>query len=247
MYNILIMSSSNQTISDVNNLLRQASKAIMCGPECQKNEKMTQLYQTYLDSKTNLINAPQQIEQSAKNYYMFAEGPQGYNDYLNTSLDEKSTAIVNLIQSQFDNNLKAGQSTLGMYNGISVNYNSVLDLYDKYHTENIELEKKYKNEATDIFTNDRKTYYANQDTNYKTMPTVGSPEDIAMKKSFLPQDNGPTGADFVPKDPNYKGLYSATPKLNDLDGTTMPRLDGQTFDGKTWSGRKMSIPTHRGG
>jgi len=162
MYNILIMSSSNQTISDVNNLLRQASKAIMCGPECQKNEKMTQLYQTYLDSKTNLINAPQQIEQSAKNYYMFAEGPQGYNDYLNTSLDEKSTAIVNVIQGQFDNNLKVGQSTLGMYNGISVNYNSVLDLYDKYHTENVELEKKYKNESNDIFTNDRKTYYANQ-------------------------------------------------------------------------------------
>ena len=75
---------------------------------------------------------------------------------------EKSTAIVNLIQSQFDNNLKAGQSTLGMYNGISVNYNSVLDLYDKYHTENVELEKKYKNESNDIFTNDRKTYYANQ-------------------------------------------------------------------------------------
>ena len=94
------MSSSNQTISDVNSLLRQASKAIMCGPECQKNEKMTQLYQTYLDSKTNLINAPQQIEQSAKNYYMFAEGPQGYNDYLNKSLDEKSSAIINLIEEQ---------------------------------------------------------------------------------------------------------------------------------------------------
>ena len=156
------MSSSNQTISDVNSLLRQASKAIMCGPECQKNEKMTQLYQTYLDSKTNLINAPQQIEQSAKNYYMFAEGPQGYNDYLNKSLDEKSSAIINLIEEQYNNNLKAGQSTLGMYNGISVNYNSVLDLYDKYHNENIELEKKYKNEASDIFTNDRKTYYANQ-------------------------------------------------------------------------------------
>ena len=154
--------SSTQTISDVNKLLRQASKAIMCGPECQKNEKMSELYQTYLDSKTNLINAPQQVEQSAKNYYMFAEGPQGYNDYLNESLDEKATAIITVIQEQFNNNLKACQSTLDMYTGISVNYNSVLDLYDKYHTENIELERKYKNESNDIFTNDRKTYYANQ-------------------------------------------------------------------------------------
>ena len=154
--------SSNQTISDVNKLLRQASKAIMCGPECQKNEKMSQLYQTYLDSKTNLINAPQKVEQSAKNYYMFAEGPQGYNDYLNKSLDEKSTEIVNVIEDQFNSNLKAGQSTLNMYSGVAVNYNSVMDLYDKYNAENIELERKYKNEANDIFTNDRKTYYANQ-------------------------------------------------------------------------------------
>ena len=38
MYNILTM-SSNQTISDVNKLLRQASKAIMCGPDCQKTKK----------------------------------------------------------------------------------------------------------------------------------------------------------------------------------------------------------------
>jgi len=155
-------SSSNQTISDINKLLRQASKAIMCGPDCQKNEKMSQLYQTYLNSKTNLINAPQQVEQSAKNYYMYAEGPSGYNNYLNTSLDEKSNAIVNVMNQNFKKNLATANSTLNLYNGISINYNSVLDLYDKYHNENTMLEKKYKNDTNDIFTNDRKTYYANQ-------------------------------------------------------------------------------------
>ena len=60
-------------------------------------------------------------------------------------------------------------------------------------------------------------------------------------------DDAPTAADFIPKDPNYKGLYSATPKLNDLDGTTMPHYDAGTFDGKSWSGGKMYIPKHRGG
>ena len=34
---------------------------------------------------------------------------------------------------------------------------------------------------------DTQTYYANKFTNYKTMPTIGSPEDIALKKSFLPK------------------------------------------------------------
>ena len=44
------------------------------------------------------------------------------------------------------------------------------------------------------------TYYANRDTNWKTMPTVGSPEDIAFKKSFLPHGTDTTysgsGGDF---------------------------------------------------
>lgn len=154
--------ASTQQISDINNLLRQASKAIMCGPDCQKNEKMSQLYKTYLDSKTTLINAPQQVEQSAKDYYLYAEGPAGYNEYLNKSLDEKSTDLISVIDDEFNNNLKSCQSTLDIYSGISITYGSVMDLYDKYTAENIELERKYKNEANDIFTNDRKTYYANQ-------------------------------------------------------------------------------------
>lgn len=67
---------------------------------------------------------------------------------------------------------------------------------------------------------DTQTYYANQDTNYKTMPTVGSPEDIAMKKSFLPNNdnvgggpNTPATDDFIPKDKSYTGDYDKTPKV----------------------------------
>ena len=67
---------------------------------------------------------------------------------------------------------------------------------------------------------DTQTYYANQDTNYKTMPTVGSPEDIAMKKSFLPNNdnvgggpNTPATDDFIPTDRSYTGDYDKTPKV----------------------------------
>jgi hypothetical protein len=67
---------------------------------------------------------------------------------------------------------------------------------------------------------DTQTYYANKDTNYKTMPTVGSPEDIAMKKSFLPNNdnpdfipNAPEADDFIPTDRSYTGDYNQTPKV----------------------------------
>lgn len=156
------LSSSNQSITDINKLLQQASKSIMCGPECQKNEKMEKLYKAYLDSKTNLISAPQQVETSAKKYYMYAEGSKGYNNYLNKSLDEKAETLANVIEDTFNNSLNNANSTLELFNGIVVNYNSVVELYEKYSNENTILERKYKNEKNDVLTNDRKTYYTNQ-------------------------------------------------------------------------------------
>ena len=41
----------------------------------------------------------------------------------------------------------------------------MFDLYLKYKNENIELEKKLKDETNDILTNDRKTYYQDQGIN----------------------------------------------------------------------------------
>lgn len=58
---------------------------------------------------------------------------------------------------------------------------------------------------------------------------------------------GPTAADFIPKDPNYTGLYSATPKLSDIEGVTKPHFDAGVFDGKSWKGGGYYIPSHRGG
>ena len=90
---------------------------------------------------------------------------------------------------------------------------------------------------------DTQTYYANQDTNYKTMPTVGSPEDIAMKKSFLPNNdnvgggpNTPATDDFIPTDRSYPGDYDKTPKVGAI-GNAEAAAKKDYFGG--WKSKRM--------
>jgi hypothetical protein len=48
------------------------------------------------------------------------------------------------------------------YEGILINFDNIYDLYNKYKSENIELEKKLKITTSDTLTNDRKSYYEDE-------------------------------------------------------------------------------------
>jgi len=155
-------SSQQSTINDFNKLLQEASNSIMCGPECQQNKQKNKLYQNYLDAKTSMINAPQMVDESAKKYYMYSEGPIGYNNYINQNLEQKLSIINKEITEKFTDKLNKANSSLELYKGISVNYAYVLELYEYYLKDNKKLETKYKSKTADTLTNDRKTYYENQ-------------------------------------------------------------------------------------
>ena len=66
----------------------------------QENKKVNALKRDYLNSKTNLITAPQQVEVSFKNYLTYTKGDDAYNDYrdkeLLLKLYEQSKKIKNL-------------------------------------------------------------------------------------------------------------------------------------------------------
>ena len=52
----------------------------------------------------------------------------------------------------------------GEYNEILINFKNVVDLYFHYKKENIKLFKKLKQETNDVLTNERKSYYINQES-----------------------------------------------------------------------------------
>jgi len=145
-----------------NELMSKASEAILCNTECQKNKQEELLKQQYLNAKTNLVTASNKENIAEKNYIIFSKGESAYNDFLDNKLQEKAELISKKFLNNFNEESKKIKSNISSYEGILINFRNIVDLYLNYKKENIELFKELKEETNDILTNERKTYYEDQ-------------------------------------------------------------------------------------
>ena len=149
-------------INKFNDLISSAKDAIMCNSECQKQRQEEKLKQIYLNAKTNVASASNQEEVAQKNYILFTKGETAYNDFRDNQLGEKAQMVADTYKKNFDEETNKIKSQIGSYTGLLVNFKNVVELYAQYKKENIELFKELKDETNDILTNERKTYYEDQ-------------------------------------------------------------------------------------
>jgi hypothetical protein len=154
---------SNQIdMNKFNTLISQASDAVLCNSECRKQRETDKLKQNYLNSQTNLASASNQVQVAQKNYVTFTQGNSGYNDLLDSQLQEKAQEIADTFTEYFESDSKEITTQIDTYEGLLLNFKNVAELYLKYKTENVQLIKDLKDETNDVLTNERKTYYEDQ-------------------------------------------------------------------------------------
>ena len=156
------MSNNCDMNNKLNNLILQASQTISCDSTCQKEKTKEDLKKKYLDAQMNEASASNQVQTAQKNYVTFTEGTSGYNTALETDLTLKATTIADLFQTNFNTEVDNIISNIDTLNGLLINYNNVVDLYNSYKIENKHLHTKFKNNTSDVLTNERKTYYQEQ-------------------------------------------------------------------------------------
>ena len=144
----------------------------MCNSECRKQREAEKLKQKYLNSQTNLASASNQVEDAQKNYVTFTEGESAYNDLQEHQLEEKAQVISDKFIENFNEEVIKLKSQINTYKGLLLNFKNVFELFRKYKKENIELFKELKEQTNDILTNERKTYYEEQ--NIDTLKTFYS-------------------------------------------------------------------------
>ena len=76
--------------NSINSFIDKATSALSCDSDCQNQNTIDQLKQTYLDAKTNLVTAPSQVETSFKNYLVYLEGEPAYLEYRENELEAKA-------------------------------------------------------------------------------------------------------------------------------------------------------------
>jgi hypothetical protein len=156
------MNQNNIDVNKFNDFLDSANQTLSCDSNCQEKKKISELKKKYLESKTNLLTAPNQVESSYKNYLTYTQGDSAYNEYLDNKLAEKADNIINIFQSNFSEAIKKAIESYDTYSGLLLNFSHVVELYTNLLKENVLLELEVKNKTSDVLTNDRKTYYEDQ-------------------------------------------------------------------------------------
>jgi len=147
---------SQQKISE---LLEKSMQTLSCGPTCQKAKVSEQLKQKYLDAETNIQTAPSQLATAKRNYYTYTQGSASYNKIQETELQTKAEDIANTLKTIFDDEVNDALTLNKYYDSMLVNSKGNDELLNHYISENEKLKKKLGKKYTDVFTNDRKTYY----------------------------------------------------------------------------------------
>ena len=156
---------SKFNVNDFNNLIKAANESISCGPACMNQKQTQQLQQNYLDAETNVASAPQKLFNATKDLITYTQGEASYNTYIDKELQKKAETIVTTFQNNFNDDVNSIVNNIKKYEGLLINFDNIFDLYNKYKSENSELQKNLKNKTSDTLTNDRKTYYQDEGLN----------------------------------------------------------------------------------
>lgn len=154
--------TNNFDLDKFNSFIQAASQQVACGTECQRQKKIQQLKDNYLNAEANLKLSRPQYDIAKKEYYSYIDGQSGYNEMIESELSDKADQIAEKFNDKFNKKINNIKSLLQTYNGLLINFRNVLDLFKKYKKNNIFLAKKIKNNSNDILTNERKTYYEDQ-------------------------------------------------------------------------------------
>jgi hypothetical protein len=158
-----ILENQRQTASTINSLIELSNESLLCGPDCQKRKTANELEQKYISAQAEIKTAPINLENAKKNYYIFTEGENTYNEMLEKELQEKANEIGKLISDSFNSEIEKAKLLNKYLNTDIINSLNTLELYKDYLKKNEKTEKKIKFSQGDILTNDRKSFYESQE------------------------------------------------------------------------------------
>ena len=150
-------------LNKLNSFIESANNIISCDSECQRNKTIQELKNKLETAESNLTLAAPEFEIAKRNYYTYISGQSGYMELIEKELEEKADVFVKLFKDSYETEISKIKTQLDTYNGLLINFRNIVDLYKQYKKENKDLFEELKEETNDILTNDRKTYYENQE------------------------------------------------------------------------------------
>jgi hypothetical protein len=157
--------SSSDTTNNINDILTKLNNKISCDSSCQRQKKIDDLKNKWMNAEQRGANSEEEIEQAKMNYYLYAGGENAYNEvknseYAQSASDYSSDATNEMNQLQYEMN-----DSLDRYVYNTEHVQSLNELYEIKVKKNGEIENKIDEYNKITFTSQRKIVYENHDMN----------------------------------------------------------------------------------
>lgn len=131
---VLLPDGHTELIGKVNNLLNDTfeSDDLLCDKECQQNRKEEQLYQSYINAKNNLTNAPKQLEIAERDFITFTKGSMEYQQQREKQYQKKAETIIQKLTKMYNTSYDQTSLLLNKYNDQKVYDNHISELTNTY-------------------------------------------------------------------------------------------------------------------
>ena len=144
----------------INSMITNMNNINVCDAACQKQKKIDRLRTDFNNSRNRLQNAPAEIEQTKKAYYIEWKGADYYNNEMESEYKKEATKEVNDWNKTLINPLiDKMNNKVVYYTSQSYYENNVKDLYNYQEDMLRDLKQKVEDTTSKKYTNDRLAYY----------------------------------------------------------------------------------------
>jgi len=150
------MNKANTMIDKVNE-----NSEISCDSACQHARKLQELKDQYLRAQTNVADAPNELIDKERDYYVFKEGDYEYNQMMEKRYNKQSDAIIGVLFKKYLNEYEEVETILNSVSQQKKIGSYVSDLATTYTDKNEFLHNEVEDNASSINIFNRESYYYN--------------------------------------------------------------------------------------
>lgn len=149
-------------MNNLNASTQSTNSGLVCDTSCQNNKRSQTLKLAYDNAINDYIQSPELINQIERDFYVETKGIEYYNELLKKRNITESSNYSKNYENEFKDIVSNIVQFIEDYNSAVIYFNRIIDLYNKVNYENNELKKKLDDLHGNINTNNRKTYYEDQ-------------------------------------------------------------------------------------
>lgn len=149
-----------------NKYLQESVDLLNCDNACQQRIRAEKKLELYKKAQDDEIVITDDLDENLSGYYTVADEVDSDMEARENILNEIGDQVATEYQNVFNSLSQNTTSLLGIYNNSQNNYDNTLTLDDMLTNQNDEIDNNIINAQSDVATNNRKSYYENQELEY---------------------------------------------------------------------------------